>query len=196
MNEFAAFVLTGFALTGSPGPAVLGVAAISSSLGMRAAVPVIAGLIIGMVLVMLTVATGLMGLLLAIPGAASVVGLLASAYILWLAWQIGSGGFESSKNPTGPKPGVLTGLVLAVTNPKAYAAMLALFSSFQLHAEPVTDVAVKTAVLIVVMLIVDIAWAQLGTALARFAHQPRTRRIINIAFAVALLASVILALAA
>ena len=80
-------------------------------------------------------------------------------------------------------------------NPKGYAAMAALFSGFALVRESLSaDVAAKIIVLTLVILAVNIAWLYAGAALTRFFREPRINRIINVTFAILLLASVGLAL--
>jgi len=77
-----------------------------------------------------------------------------------------------------------------------YAAMAALFSSFVLvHERLALDVAAKMAVLVLIITAVNVAWLLAGAALTRFFREPRTNRVINVAFAVLLVASVALALA-
>jgi len=78
-----------------------------------------------------------------------------------------------------------------VVNPKAYGAMGALFSGFPLiEGDPVTGGIVKIAILSVLALAINLAWMSTGAALARAMQNPRTSRMLNISFAVLLLASV------
>jgi len=83
------------------------------------------------------------------------------------------------------------GIFLALANPKAYAAMAALYSGFVLILHrPEVDAAVKTGILVVIITLVNTAWLQVGAALTRFFRTPRSNRIINVAFAVLLVVSV------
>jgi threonine/homoserine/homoserine lactone efflux protein len=52
------------------------------------------------------------------------------------------------------------------------------------------DVAAKTLLLLAIITGVNIAWLFTGAALTRFFQDPRSNRIINITFAVLLVASV------
>src|SRR5258707_1178537 len=83
-----AFLLAAVALAGSPGPATLSLTATGAAFGARRGVAYLAGIVVGMVAVMAIVASGLVGLLLAVPGATPVVTALAAAYFLYLAWRI------------------------------------------------------------------------------------------------------------
>ena len=75
--------------------------------------------------------------------------------------------------------------------------MAALFSGFVLLRERLAlDAGVKIALLTVVIVAVNLLWLLSGALLTRFFRDPRTNRIINVAFAVLLLASVALAITA
>ena len=89
------------------------------------------------------------------------------------------------------EPSFTAGILLSLVNPKGYAAMAALFSGFALvRGQRGLDAALKLGVLVVVVVAVNIAWLFAGAALTRFFREPRTSRIVNVTFAILLLASV------
>jgi threonine/homoserine/homoserine lactone efflux protein len=140
-------------------------------------------------------ATGVIGVVLALPGATPAVAAVAAAYILYLAFRIATA--PPLAEPTGRdrRPSFAGGLLLSLLNPKGYAAMAALFSGFVLVRERVAlDAAVKTAVLLAIITGVNLAWLAAGAALTRHFRDPRTSRAINLAFAILLVASVAFAL--
>jgi len=188
------FLLAGFALTGSPGPATLSLAATGAAFGARRGLGYMIGIIAGVVAVMALVASGLTGVMLALPGAARAMAALAAAYIVWLAWRIATApplGEQASARP----PSMIAGFLLALANPKAYAAMAALFSGFVLvQGRPGTDTILKALLLVAIMAVVDLAWLIAGSALTRCLREATLNRAINLAFAVLLVASVGLAL--
>jgi threonine/homoserine/homoserine lactone efflux protein len=191
-----AFLLAAIALAGSPGPATLSLTATGAAFGARRGAAYLAGIVIGMVAVMAVVASGLVGLLLAVPGATPVVTVLAAAYFLYLAWRIATAPPLAADTAERRPPTFVGGLLLSLVNPKGYAAMAALFSGFVLvHERLALDVAAKMAVLVLIITAVNVAWLLAGAALTRFFRDPRTNRAINVAFAVLLVASVALALA-
>jgi threonine/homoserine/homoserine lactone efflux protein len=196
VDGLAAFLLAAVALAGSPGPATLSLTATGAAFGARRGAAYLAGIVFGMVAVMAVVASGLVGLLLAVPGATPVVTVLAAAYFLYLAWRIATAPPLAADTAQRRTPTFTGGLLLSLINPKGYAAMAALFSSFVLvHDRLALDVAAKMAALVVVITAVNVAWLLAGAALTRFFRDPRTNRAINVAFAVLLVASVALALA-
>jgi len=193
MENLASFTLAGIALTGSPGPNTLGLAAASAAYGLRGSLRLLVGSVIGVFLVMAATATGLTGLVLAQPGVAPVVALLAAAYMLYLAYRIATAP-PLANAANGRAPGFGPGLFLGLGNPKAYAAMAALYSGFTLlPSDPVTDAITKTGILLLMILAVDVVWLLVGSALTGASQRPGVHRAINIAFAVLLVASVGLA---
>jgi threonine/homoserine/homoserine lactone efflux protein len=196
VEGLAAFLLAAVALAGSPGPATLSLTATGAAFGARRGAAYLAGIVVGMVGVMAIVASGLVGLLLAVPGATPVVTVLAAAYFLYLAWRIATAPPLAADAVQRRTPTFAGGLLLSLINPKGYAAMAALFSSFVLvHERLALDVAAKMAVLVLIITAVNVAWLLAGAALTRFFRDPRTNRMINVAFAILLVASVALALA-
>ncbi len=191
MESLFGFALAGFALVGSPGPATLSLAATGAAFGFRSGVAYFAGIWVGMILVMALTASGVTGLLLALPGAAPVVTVLAVGYIAYLAYRIATAPPIGNDAGERASPSFGGGVFLALVNPKAYAAMAALFSGFVLiEARPALDGLAKAAVLLTLILAVNSCWLFAGSALTRMFRDPRASRIVNVAFAVVLVASV------
>jgi threonine/homoserine/homoserine lactone efflux protein len=140
-------------------------------------------------------ATGVTGLVLALPGAAPALAALAAAYVVYLAWRIATAPPLAAAAGGGRPPSLAGGFGLALANPKAYAAMAALFSGFVLVAgRPAWDAALKALILLAIMLVVDLVWLLAGAALARAVRRQRVARAINLGFAGLLVASVAFAL--
>jgi threonine/homoserine/homoserine lactone efflux protein len=96
----------------------------------------------------------------------------------------------SEADPKARAPSLGDGLLQSLINPKGYAAMLALFASHTLIvASLVNDAALKIAVTMAIIVFVNVVWLYVGAGLARTFRSPRANRIINITFAVLLLAS-------
>jgi len=197
MEGLPGFLLAGVALAGSPGPATLSLAAAGAAFGARRVMGYLVGIVVGMVGVMAITASGLVGLLLAVPGATPVVTVAAAVYFVWLAWRIATAPPLAAEGGEGRPPSFLGGLGLSLVNPKGYAAMAALFSGFVLLRERlVLDAGAKIVLLTTVILAVNVLWLLAGAMMTRFFREPRTNRIVNVAFAVLLLASVVLAVRA
>lgn len=197
MEALPAFILAGLALAGSPGPANLSLAAAGAAFGARRCLGYLAGLTIGMLGVMGVTASGLVVLLLGLPGVASAVSVLAGLYFVYLAWRIATAPPLSAEAGEGREPSLAAGVLLSLVNPKGYAAMAALFSGFVLlRGSLALDAAAKSVVLLVIITAVEFTWLFGGAALTRFFRAPRASRVINVSFAILLLASVAAALRA
>lgn len=195
MDNLPGFLLAGFALAGSPGPNTLSLAAVGAAFGGRRGLVYMAGIIAGMVIVMIVTATGVGGVLLALPGAKPVVTAMAALYFAYLAVRIATAPPLAEHGGPGRRPTFIAGMFLSLVNPKAYAAMAALFSGFVLvRGRFDVDVSLKVALLVAIILCVNVVWLFGGAALTRYFREPRTNRIINVAFAVLLVVSVAFAL--
>ncbi|HYI04493.1 MAG TPA: LysE family transporter [Reyranella sp.] len=194
MDGLSGFLLAALALAGSPGPATLSLTATGAAFGAGRGIAYLAGIVVGMVAVMAAVAAGLVGLLMAVPGVTPVVTVLAAAYFLFLAWRIATAPPLGDDHTPRRAPTFVAGLALSLVNPKGYAAMAALYSGFVLVPDRMgADVAAKMAVLTLIIVAVNVGWLLAGAGLTRFFRDPRSNRLINIAFAVLLVASVALA---
>jgi threonine/homoserine/homoserine lactone efflux protein len=197
MEGLPGFILAAIALAGSPGPNTLSLTAVSAAFGPRRVAGYFVGLLAGMVLVMAVVASGLVGLVVALPGVSPFVTGGAALYFVYLAWRIATAPPLDASAGQGRPPTFFAGVMLSLVNPKGYAAMAALFSGFVLVRERLAaDALSKTAVLVVVIAAVNFAWMFAGAALSRFFRDPRTSRIVNVTFAILLLLSVGLAIRA
>lgn len=195
MEGLLGFVLAGFALAGSPGPATLSLAATGAAFGARRGIAYMAGIVAGMIVVMGIILAGLLGVLLAVPGAAPALTAMAAAYFVYLAARIAMAPPLAERAGAGRRPSFAAGVFLSLVNPKGYAAATALLSGFVLVRERFeVDAALKVAVLVAITATVNMAWLLAGAALTRFFRAPRSNRAINVAFAVLLIASVAFAL--
>lgn len=179
---------------GSPGPATLSCAAAGAAYRWRA-FPYVIGISLGTSTVIVLVATGLTGLILAIPGVAPVAAVLAGAYILYLAYKIATAPPVQGLQYQSAAPPMFGGYGMAIVNPKAYGAMGALFSGFHLlPGEPVWGAALKAALLMPVAFGANTLWMLAGAGLAGMMRDPRASRALNLVFATLLVVSVVLAL--
>lgn len=195
MNDYVSFILAGFALVATPGPAILLLAATSANHGPRAGLRVMGGLLSSMSCIIVLTASGITALLFAVPGVATVAAVLAGAYMVYLAWRIGTAPVGNSSADSKHVPSFMSGFTINFVNPKAYAAIAALFSGWVLVPEsPLVDALTKAAIALATMLTSDLAWIAAGGLLARVMRNPTAHRCMNLVFALLLLSSVALAL--
>lgn len=200
--------LAALPLMGSPGPATISLAASGSAFGIRPSLGYLGGIIIGTTAVLLLVATGIATALLAHPIAGQVLTVIAAIYILYLAWKIATAPIRpahgaASKSPeTTPEatpkttgPDFRGGVMLAIANPKAFAAIGAVYAAHTIAPHSLwLDNTLKIAALALVIVLVNSLWLIFGAGFARLLSDPRFGRLINILFAVLLVASLAMAL--
>lgn len=185
--------LAALPLMGSPGPATLSTAAVGASFGWRRGLPWLAGIVAGTAVVLLLIASGVTAAILAVPALKTAITLLAAAYILWLAWRIATAA-PLSNEVAAKAPALPGAFLLAVANPKAFAAIGAVYASHTVvPGDLALDAAAKIAALVPVIVLVNTVWLLSGTLLAKALRDPRQSRVVNVAFALLLVASVALA---
>lgn len=192
--DLALLAMAALPLMGSPGPATLSCAATGAAFGPRRGLRYAAGVCSGTTTVLVLVATGVTGAVLAIPGAAVVITAAGTLYMLHLAFRIATAPPLGRRDDGVAAPSYMSGYLLAIANPKAYAAIGAIFASrVVLPDDPVADAVLKVAVLAAVVVAVNLTWLVVGAALAAVLTDPKASRIANVGFAVLLVASLALA---
>lgn len=187
MDATPLYLMTSLALVGSPGPNTMSLTAIGGAFGTRRGVPYMIGLDLGMVAVVALVGSGLWAAILSFPGIAPVVTAVASAYLIYLAYRIATAPPISRMEAPGRAPGVL----LSLTNPKAYVSVAAVVSRFTLlPGRPVADELLKGGLFLALVVIVNVLWLAAGSLLARAVTNPRVGRWVNVTFAAVLVLSV------
>jgi threonine/homoserine/homoserine lactone efflux protein len=193
-ENIVVLLLAAIPLMGSPGPATLSLAAAGSVYGVAPSLWYLAGIIGGTAVVLLLIASGITGLLFAVPGVLPVLTAAALLYILYLAYKIARAPVLSQGADQGEAPSLAGGLLLAVGNPKAFAAIGAVYAGVAVvPALPLWDAVVKVAALSAVIVVVNTSWLAAGAALSRFLRHPRIGRGVNVIFALLLVVSVALA---
>ena len=194
-NDLFLLWLAAFPLLGSPGPATLSLAGVGTAYGFRKRMPYLAGIIIGTTGVLLLIATGVTALILAQPLLVRALTVLAVIYILFLAWKIASAPVGAQQLEVQTVPSLIPGLMLALANPKAFAAIGAVYAGQRLIEESLfSDTFAKVAALILVIVVVNAAWLAFGAVFSSLLSHPRMGRIANVTFAAMLVASVGVAL--
>ncbi len=192
LDALAGMLVAALALFGGPGPATLSVAATSAVFGVRLALPYYVGVCCGTSTIVVLVKTGVTGLVFAVPGVAPVLVFGAGLYIFYLAYRIATAPTLRSAEEAGTPPPALVGYLFAIANPKGYAAIGAVFAGFTLLADnPVQNAIVKVAILSCMVVFVNTVWLLTGSALSRLFQSEASARVLNIAFAVLLVLSVI-----
>ena len=180
-------MLISLAIMGSPGPATISLVAAGSVRGVRRSFQYLLGIIVGTTLILVAVATGVTGMLLALPAIGTVLIWMSAAYILWLAYEIATA--PPLSKPTGASNAfsLVGGVLLGIANPKGWVAIAAVFASGHLADSPAADAAAKIAVLTVMIIVICATWLVAGRSIAPLLRKPLWSRAVNVALAVALM---------
>ena len=165
--SIASFAVFAASQVGTPGPANMALLTTGASYGFRAALPFVAGVVLGKQLVIWPVGFGIMGLASVAPWIFEVLKYVSAAYIIWLAWKVIHLRL-SAADPASTTPGFIAGLIVHPLNPKAWAMIIAGFTSF---VTPNTDPLIATAsiggILMATQLFFHPLWALAGDRIAR-----------------------------
>ena len=185
--------LVGFsvAMTITPGPNNLMVAAAAANNGIIDTVPHIVGIAVGFTLMLAIVAGGLGGLVMEIPFLQPILQWVGAAWLVYLAWKIATA--LPPKSPGSRPPlGFFGAMLFQWVNPKAWLIALSAASQFVVPGRPLALEAARIAgVFAIVAIPCILPWAMLGSGTARILNAPHRLRVFNVAMAVLLVASVV-----
>jgi threonine/homoserine/homoserine lactone efflux protein len=169
--------------------------AVGAAFGLRQSWAYVLGIVLGTVAVLVAVATGIVSMLVSLPGLAPLILAAALVYILYLAFRIATAPPLTAPDGNARAPSFAAGFLLGAGNPKAYAAIAAVFAGSTLPlAAPVVAAVVKAAARALLLAGIHGAGWMAGTSLARFLRDPKISRITNVVFAVILTATALAAL--
>jgi threonine/homoserine/homoserine lactone efflux protein len=186
-------VLASAVVMGSPGPSTMSVMAVAASFGVRRSLGYVSGLVLGTSAVLAAIATGVVAMLLSMPGLAPVLTFASAAYIFYLAFRIATAPPITRQDRDAPAPSFAGGLLLGIANPKAYFAIAAVFTGSTLaeHSRAL-DSLLKAAVLAIMIVIIHSGWLLAAASLAGFLRDPLRSRLANAVFALILIGTAIL----
>jgi len=188
MQAIGLFVVAATALLGSPGPGIAALLAVGRSQGWQGGLRYYAGLQVGLALVVIICGAGLVSLLAVYPAVIRVMVVAAVVYLVYLSYAIATSPVGKDQPDRSGTYSSFAGLLLGITNPKAYLAISALLASpLQLAAAESSNIALKIALCIAVILIVDIVWLWIGVAVGRTKMTDRGERTMNVAMAATIL---------
>jgi threonine/homoserine/homoserine lactone efflux protein len=185
-----------FSLAGgiTPGPNNIMLLSSGVNFGLRASVPHIIGILIGVLGLQLAIGCGFYGLLKALPWLYWALHFAALGYILYLAWRIATAdGLSPSGSATRPLT-VLQGAAFQWVNPKAWAIGVAVITTFSSARNPLSDAVLVAVVCSAFTLPSLLIWTLFGRMMRNVLASPRTVRFFNVTMAILLVLSLLPAL--
>ena len=161
------FVAFAFSQVATPGPANMAMLATGARYGFRAALPFVAGVVLGKQLIIWPIGFGLMSLADQVPLLFGLLKYVSAAYIIWLAWRVANMRLSVNKD-TANAPGFVAGLWVHPLNPKAWAMIVAGFTNF---VDPGTATLTATAIIALSLMVIQIichpVWTFFGDRIAK-----------------------------
>ena len=181
-----------FALATSitPGPNNMMLLASGVNFGFRRTIPHMLGIGSGFFSLLVGVGLGLGALIIGVPALHVVLKIAGAAYLVWIAWQIGSARSLADAREAGAKP--MTFLQAAAfqwVNPKAWFMAITAMTTYTDASRPLFSVLVIALVFAVINVPSVSTWAGFGSAMRGWLSDPVRLRWFNITMAVLLLCS-------
>ncbi|MDO6413871.1 LysE family translocator [Sphingomonas sp. BIUV-7] len=181
------FVVAVVLLSGTPGPNMLHILSRSVEMGMKRSVAAMAGCLTAVVTVLAASAAGLATLLLAVPGAFTVLRYAGMAYLIFLgikAWRSEVAPLDVESAPLRPSVSAAAifrgGFAIGISNPKLILFAAAFLPQFVTPAAPQVP---QFAILVATFAVVESFWYAVyafgGRSLSRYLSCPAIKRGFN-----------------
>jgi threonine/homoserine/homoserine lactone efflux protein len=183
-----AFLLFAFVSSITPGPNNLMLMASGANFGFRRSIPHMLGIAAGFLVMLILTGLGLAQFFELYPVSLIVVKVLATVYMLWLAWKIAHAAPVQSRAAPGTPMTFLQAAAFQWVNPKAWAMALTANTVY------VSDSSIYILILVcIAYAAINLPsvsfWTVLGQQMARFLTNPRRLRAFNWTMAILLVAS-------
>jgi len=184
-----AYVLFCFATAGTPGPNNMMLLASGANFGFRRTLLHMAGVSCGMGFMVLCMGLGLGSVFKAFPVLHQILRWAGAAYMLWLAWKIGTA-TKVSDGRVGAKPMTfLQAVAFQWVNPKAWAMALGAVTTYAPEGGAWTVIPLLAVIFTLVGAPCNAAWTGFGQGLRPFLDRPAVLRAFNVTMAALLVIS-------
>jgi threonine/homoserine/homoserine lactone efflux protein len=176
----------------TPGPNNTLLMASGVNHGFRQTVPLVLGVAIGFPFMIGVVGLGIGKIFDVYPSLYTILKYAGAAYMIWLAFKIATSKRPEAGELQASQPlTFMQGSLFQWINPKGWMMALTMISSYTLPTAYWTGLATIVATALLMGFTSASAWALFGSSLRHVMNDPRYFRIINIALAASLLASIV-----
>lgn len=174
-----------FATSGTPGPNNIMVAASGANFGIRATLPHVFGIRVGLLVMMVLVGLGLGELFETYPSIHIVMRYIGIAFMLYLAWKITMTKRTNPDDVGKSKPmSFIYASLFQWVNPKAWITSISAIVTFiPADGDKITIMVLMLIVHFVVGFPATMAWALFGREIGRFLKSDRAFKIFNYSMA-------------
>ena len=171
-------------LIGAPGPAAMALAATGADHKLHKGLPLIYGLIAGVLLTGLLTSIGMLAILERWPESRLIMQLAGGLFILIMALKMLRLSVADESTEAKVHFGFRSGILMNILNPKAYATFMVLITKFMPPiASKLLSVMVLEMVSLVATVMVTFGWLLFGGVLGRFISTAAGRKKMQVVFA-------------
>ncbi|WP_151993643.1 LysE family translocator [Buttiauxella massiliensis] len=167
----------------TPGPNNMLLTSSGANYGFLRTIPLMIGIMLGMQCILLLVAFGVGSLILLYPALHLILKVAGSAYLLWLAWKIGTATYERLETDAPPPEPIpfWQGGLLQVINPKAWLMALGAVASFSLAgSQYLYSVALISIGIALVNIVAGMIWIAFGSLIGTLLRSRRAWTLFNV----------------
>lgn len=189
--DLVAFVLFAIAMSVTPGPNNIMVAAGAASNGLRATMPHMLGISVGFGAMVLIVGLGLAGPLAAAPAVHAILRLVGGAWMIWIAWKMVATPPTTAATGRVAPMGFGAAALFQWVNPKAWVISVVATATYTTPGHGLAQqVLLLAAVFIVLSMPCLLLWSLLGAGAGRLLRSPGQLRAFNAVMAGLLVLSI------
>ena len=159
------------------------------SFGFQRTLPHIFGIALGYAVMLLAIGLGVGGLFRTYPALYDLLRILATLYMLWLAWRIAASATLSEVRATARPMSFLQAAAFQWVNPKGWGSGLGALTAYAAPNAFPRDVYIVAGVFSAVILPCIVVWTAFGVLLRQFLSRRGALRAFNITMALLLVAS-------
>ncbi len=189
LDTFAALVLFAFTTSITPGPNNMMLFTSGVNFGLRRTIPHMLGIGAGFLSLLLAVGLGLGAVLHTIPALYTVLKFAGGAYLLWIAWKIGSSRSLSEGKTSAAPMSFLSAAAFQWINPKAWVMAVTAMATYTNPDLYVVSVLIVGLAFALVNVPSVSTWAGFGSALRDWLSDPVRLKWFNITMALLLVLS-------
>nr|CAD6412279.1 LysE family translocator [Rhizobium sp. Q54] len=189
LETFLALVLFAFTTSITPGPNNMMLFASGVNFGFRRTIPHMLGIGAGFLSLLIGVGLGLGALMQSVPLVYTILKFAGGAYLLWIAWKIGTSR-SLSEGEAGARPMTFLGAAaFQWVNPKAWIMAVTAMATYTNPTYYVPTVLLVGVAFALVNLPSVSTWAGFGSALREWLSVPARLKWFNVTMAVLLVIS-------
>jgi threonine/homoserine/homoserine lactone efflux protein len=189
LDTFAALVLFAFTTSITPGPNNMMLFTSGVNFGFRRTIPHMLGIGAGFLSLLLGVGLGLGALLHTVPLLYTVLKFAGGAYLLWIAWKIGSSRSLSEGKTSAAPMSFLSAAAFQWINPKAWVMAVTAMATYTNPDVYFISVLIVGFAFALVNVPSVSTWAGFGSALRDWLSDPTRLKWFNITMALLLVLS-------